>query len=549
MKIKTISNGLFGVMLLAMVTLEVNAQNEDYYNKVNAQNEDYYNKVDAFFTKYVKNDLVDYNGIKNSPEELDFLTLAIQEYYPEGIDSAAKAFYINAYNILVIQQIVDNYPVESVQEIAGFFDETKFKIGSKSLTLNELENKILRKEYRDYRLYFVLVCGALGCPPIANFSNRSDVLDKQLDDQTIKSFNNPKFIYEKDKKIQLSQIFNWYSEDFGAKSEIIELINSKKSTPLLRNSVSYYPYDWQLNKIQGLVIVTDHLISDLPEIPQNIKINLQTYTAGTLLDKGRCDITLFNSLYTQTKSNWLGVDYSGSRESFYTTLIQATLGTSKNKRINLGFDVSFRGSAKRQDKRFGTLFDVFSFKNNDSTRVGISSLGPRLKWIPFSGNTNFSIQSTFTVPTTRFNEGKNDPTGNLSWLDWSRFTSWNQLFYTYNRGKFQLFAEADILARIRTSKSQITHVDLPVTLIGSFFPTSKWTVYAIGQHNTRYTCNINPMLTTDFVIPMNFSLLGLGLKYQLVSNITLELLYTNFVRGVNTGLGETFNFGIKYLTK
>ena len=246
------------------------------------------------------------------------------------------------------------------------------------------------------------------------------------------------------------------------------------------------------------------------KIPLKEGINLQTYTAGTLLDKGRWDITLFNSLYTQTKSNWQGVDYSGTRESFYTTLLQATLGTS---------------------------------------RVGISSVGPRLKWIPFAGNTNFSIQSTFTVPTTRFNEGKNDPSGNLSWLDWSRFTSWNQFFYTYTRNKFQIFAEADILARIRTSKSQITHVDVPVTLIGSYFPAAKWTVYAIGQHNTRYTYNINPTLTNDFVIPMNYSAIGLGLKFQPVSNITLELLYTNFVRGVNSGLGETFNLGIKYLTK
>lgn len=537
---KIFKNSLFGLILLMLAT------------KLNAQNENFFNSADAFFAKYVHNDLVDYKGIKANPDDLYLLELAINKYYPEGVDTTAKAFYINTYNILVIKQIVDNYPVESPQEIPGFFEITKFKVGSKNLTLNDIENSILRKEYRDYRLHFALVCGALGCPPLANFAYRPEALDKQLDDQIFKAFNNPNFIYEKDGKVYLSQIFIWYSEDFGSKKEIFELINSKRSAQLQGNSVTYYPYNWNINEIHIIIhksVEKEYVVNELPQIPQFAKINLQTYTAGTLLDKGRWDITLFNSLYTQTKSNWLGVDFSGTRETFYTTLLQATLGTSKNRRVNIGFDVSFRGSAKRQDDSFGTALDAFSFKNNDSTRVGISSVGPRLKWVPFTGNTNFSIQSTFTVPTTRFNEGKNDPSGNLSWLDWSRFTSWNQFFYTYTRSKFQLFAEADILARIRTSKSQITHVDVPATLIGSYFPTSKWTIYAIGQHNTRYTYNINPTLTTDFVVPMNYSALGLGLKFQPISNITLELLYTNFVRGVNTGLGETFNFGIKYLTK
>jgi hypothetical protein len=513
---------------------------------------DFFDKADDFFKKYVHQNLVDYAGIKANPNDLYLLELAMNEYSPEVNDIATKAFYINAYNFFVIQQIVENYPVASPQEIPGFFDVKTFQVGSEKLTLNELENDVLRKNYKDYRLHFVLVCGALGCPPIVNFAYRPEILDTQLDAQTSKAINDPKFIYEKDGKTQLSQIFNWYSEDFGSRSEMIDLINSIRLDSPITKNFTFYPYDWRLNENKSITrvkTVPDKLIGELPQIFIEDEINLQTYTAGTLLDKGRWDITLFNSLYTQTKSNWLGTDFSGVRESFYTTLLQATLGTSKNKRVNLGFDISFRGSAKRQDDRFGTAFDAFSFKNNDSTRVGISSVGPRLKWIPFAGNTNFSIQSTFTVPTTRFNEGKNDPSGNLSWLDWSRFTSWNQFFYTYTRSKYQIFAEIDVLARIRTSKSQITHFDAPITLIGSYFPTRKWTIYAIGQHNTRFTYDIHPKLSTDFVVPMNYTALGMGLKFQPVSNITLELLYTNFVRGVNSGLGETFNFGIKYLTK
>ena len=181
MKFKKNKNSLIAMILFALFSARANGQNEDFFNK-----------ADAFFNKYVQDDLVDYKGIKNSPDELNVLNLAIREYYPEGVDTTAKAFYINAYNILVIQQIVDDYPVESPQEISGFFDATKFKVGSKNLTLNDIENKILRKEYRDYRLHFVLVCGAMGCPPIANFAYRPEKLNEQLDSQASKAFNDPK---------------------------------------------------------------------------------------------------------------------------------------------------------------------------------------------------------------------------------------------------------------------------------------------------------------------------------------------------------------------
>ncbi len=506
--------------------------------------EDFYNKTDAFMNDFATNDLVQYKRIKENPIQLNELIKAINEFYPEGDDTGLKAFYINAYNLLVIKQIVDLYPIASPNDVPGFFNETKFQIGPKNVTLNELENDILRKEFKDPRLHFALVCGALGCPPIGDFAYRPNNLDKQLDVQTKKALNS-NFIYEKDGKIQLSQIFNWYKEDFGSKEEMLAFINSYRDVAFSSKSINHYPYDWRLNDTLKISNISQKDIA----LPSSNEVNLQTFTPGTLLAKGRWDITLFNTIYTQTKSNWLGEDFFGTRETFYTTLLQVTLGTTKNKRVNLGFDLSFRGSARRSDASFGTTFDAFSFKNNDSTRVGISSLGPRIKWIPFAGNSDFSLQSTFTVSTSKYNEGRggNSP---LYWLDWNRFTSWTQFFYAKTRGDFQLFLEADILARIRTSKQQITHADVPLTVIGSWFFLPHWTVYGIVQHNTRFVYNINPQeAMNDFIQPMNYTAPGVGIKFQPVSNVTLELLYTNFVRGVNTGLGETFNFGIKFLPK
>ncbi|MFS4417519.1 DUF547 domain-containing protein [Maribacter sp. 2307ULW6-5] len=48
-----------------------------------------------------------------------------------------------------------------------FFDGTLYEIGGKSITLNDIKHQLLRENFSKYpRFHFVLVCGALGCPPV-----------------------------------------------------------------------------------------------------------------------------------------------------------------------------------------------------------------------------------------------------------------------------------------------------------------------------------------------------------------------------------------------
>ena len=94
-------------------------------------------------------------------------------------------------------------------------------------------------------------------------------------------------------------------------------------------------------------------------------------------------------------------------------------------------------------------------------------------------------------------------------------------------------------------------LDIPVSAFFSYFPTGKITIYVMTQHLHRYTNHIAPQNPeiTDWVIPANYTASGVGFKYQLLSNLNLELLYTNFWRGQNSGFGNTFNIGIKYLIR
>ena len=120
-------------------------------------------QVDSFLKSVVNNGRVNYGLIqKEKTKQLDSL---IQNLNTDLINSnitQSKAVYLNLYNLLVIKQIVTNYPINSPNEIPGFFDKTKFTIKNKATTLNQLENKIIRPTYKDSRVHFALVCGAKG---------------------------------------------------------------------------------------------------------------------------------------------------------------------------------------------------------------------------------------------------------------------------------------------------------------------------------------------------------------------------------------------------
>lgn len=213
---------------------------------------DFFAKSDTFFKENVKNGRVTYKAIKENPAALNEL-LAMAKSIAVAKENAAEyqAFWINGYNLLVIDGIVKNYPIKSPLDKPGFFDGTKNEIGGERITLNDIENKLLRKNFpKEPRFHFVLVCGGLGCPPIIDEAYVPSKLDSQLERQTKLAINDPNFIRVNKNKVQVSQIFEWYPGDFKQDGKkLVDFINKYKSEQLPEKSrVSYYPYDWTLNE-------------------------------------------------------------------------------------------------------------------------------------------------------------------------------------------------------------------------------------------------------------------------------------------------------------
>lgn len=213
----------------------------------------FFTAANSFLQRNVANGLVNYNNIKADKTELNALVQKIANADLSGTTDAEKqAFYINAYNILVVKQVIDNNLPKSPLDVSGFFDQVKHQVARKTLTLDQLEKTTLFGLKKDPRFHFALVCAAKGCPPITNAAYLPETLDKQLTRQTQNAMNSNAFIKidAKGKKVLVSKIFDWYKDDFTAGGKSVPaFINQYRTNAIPDNyKLDYYEYDWSLNQ-------------------------------------------------------------------------------------------------------------------------------------------------------------------------------------------------------------------------------------------------------------------------------------------------------------
>jgi hypothetical protein len=493
---------------------------------------EFFADTDALLSRYVKNGRVDYAGLKSS-KAIDPLIAEVASVDLNTLKgNTRKAYLINAYNLLVINQALQNYPLKSVQDINGFFDGNKQTIGGSKMTLNSLEKELLLKEYKDARLHFVLVCGALGCPPITEEAYQPSQLEAQLNRQSGLALNDAAFIRVSGDKAGLSKIFEWYASDFGgSKAKVLEFINGFRKTAIPANAkISYYGYDWTLNQANGRAGVDgmekmDDMDKSGGAVPAAGGNNAARYVVSSTIAKGGFEIKLFNNLYSQ--------EAGGERSSFFTASTSILYGVSD--RFNAGVDLRYR-RVRYDEAGTASNFDVLSGGGSYS-RTAISGFGPKVRIAPFNNLPNFSVQSALWIPLADDLEGG---------VDGSRFTDWNnatwftQVFNDFPLGNnFSIFTEVDFSLEDIGNKDDgaLNRFSTPVTGIFSYFPTPKATLYGLASYAPYWQENY------DY-----FYQLGGGAKYQFTPNFELELLVTAFQNDfLNTSNGNagTVNLGIR----
>ncbi len=272
---------------------------------------------------------------------------------------------------------------------------------------------------------------------------------------------------------------------------------------------------------------------DVVDEPAQSQSNIQQYTPSKLIGKGKVDIKWFNNLYTQTESTFSeGVE---PRQSFFTSTFEFYTGVGSNKRVNLGFIARLRSNVISSNGDERGALDVFNFSGDDQSRSGLTAFAPSIKFVPFASVSNFSIQSSLFIPLID-NESENGV-----FLEQKGFVWQNRLFYDYTfpGNKWQLFTELTTELNFGDEAESFANNSLNINpgIFLSYFPSQNFTILALAQHSQRLD------LGNEFA--QDFTAIGGGAKYQLSKAINLEVLYTNFVRGNNTGLGETFNIGLR----
>lgn len=193
---------------------------------------------------------VNYAGFKADKAKLQAYLdqLAAHPVQADWSRAEKMAYWINAYNAFTIKLIVDNFPVNSITDLHGGkpWDVKWIKLGDTTYSLNQIENDIIRPQFKDARIHFAVNCAARSCPPLLNHAWTAGNLERYLDQQTRAFINNARYNSIKAKKVSVSKIFEWYGGDFG---NLVAFLNKYSETSIDNKAeVGFQEYDWALNK-------------------------------------------------------------------------------------------------------------------------------------------------------------------------------------------------------------------------------------------------------------------------------------------------------------
>jgi hypothetical protein len=247
---ETLGSGLGGtVLLLAGLLLAPSA--------VQAQDWTLYDELLAAHVAPVEREGVRYNGVDYAAWARDprypRLLAQIESHPLESLQSEADklAFYINVYNVYAIRMVIDNLPLESIRDAGSLFSPVwKKPVGSiagEAVTLDEIEHRILRP-MGEARIHFAIVCASLSCPDLRREAFRPAALEMQLQEQTQDFLDNASKGLQLDgTRVQVSQIFDWFEDDFDSAGGVEAFVRRYRDLPDQIRLRADIPYNWNLN--------------------------------------------------------------------------------------------------------------------------------------------------------------------------------------------------------------------------------------------------------------------------------------------------------------
>jgi len=261
---------LVGICLILVTTLTYPVPKKDLWpiwqkNNPQATTTIDYSLYQAFLTKYVVMNNTGPNLVlysKVSKADLNNLAHFLQGLAQVKISTYNQteqlAYWINLYNALTIYVVLEHYPVKSILDIklsgifsTGPWDKKLIQVEGQSLSLNDIEHRIIRPIWHDERTHYALNCASYSCPNLQMYTGAT--LDSMLNQAAIDYVNSPRGVVIQQNKLKVSSIYDWYQSDFGTnQSQVIGSI-AKYAKPELKaqllkfSKINDYIYNWNLN--------------------------------------------------------------------------------------------------------------------------------------------------------------------------------------------------------------------------------------------------------------------------------------------------------------
>ena len=171
-----------------------------------------------------KSTKVKYTELKKDQPQLknylDSLSSVKESEFNAWSKAQQMAFLINAYNAFTLELILQNYPVKSIKDIGGTFDNRWkrkfFKLFGQDFYLDKIEHEMLRKagSYNEVRVHYAANCASIGCPALREEAYVADRLDAQLEEQAVRFLSDRSRNRFSKGKLEVSMIFKWFDTDW-----------------------------------------------------------------------------------------------------------------------------------------------------------------------------------------------------------------------------------------------------------------------------------------------------------------------------------------------
>lgn len=218
---------------------------------------------------------VRYAALASDREQLKAYLATLSKVSRDEFSGWAKeqqlAFLINAYNAHMVELILTRYPnIKSVWDFGKIFNnpfkQRFIRLLGQDMHLDDIEHGMIRARgvYDDPRIHFAVSCASIGCPMLRDEAYVADRLDQQLETQLVQFLSDrSRNRYNAERNaLEVSEIFNWYAEDFSSGLKGINsreqffaryaslLADDPEHQKLIRDQkadIRFFGYHWGLN--------------------------------------------------------------------------------------------------------------------------------------------------------------------------------------------------------------------------------------------------------------------------------------------------------------